>query len=252
MTQLTPNQLKARERICLALDVPTVDEAIALAGELHPYIGRFKIGMQLHNTAGHEARNIVGEVYQITQDPTTFLDLKWLDIPQTVKATAKAAAQPGVYMANIHIAGGGEAMCKAALEGMYEGAQERNIPTPKVIGVTVLTSMDDDDLAQINLGQYDDEVLRRAELAKKWGLDGIVCPARIAGEMEKRFGEWIYATPGIQYGDTKGDGQKQLYTTDLAVQDSKYSRLVIGSALRKAPNRVQRAKDILNLMAPYV
>ena len=109
----------------------------------------------------------------------------------TVYNYGKAAAVSGVYVFNIHVAGG-EAMCREAVRGAYEAgtsAEMRREPMPKVIGVTVLTSLDDDDLAVQGLGtKYDDLVRRRTELAKEWGLAGVVCPASKAGGLEKEFG----------------------------------------------------------------
>ena len=97
---------------------------------------------------------------------------------------------------------------------------------------------------------YDDLVKRRTELAKKWGLDGIVCPAKKAGGLEKEFGsDFMYVTPGIKWAGIQREGQKQLYTPDLAVKDCSSSILVIGSAITKAENRVQTAYDILQAMA---
>jgi orotidine-5'-phosphate decarboxylase len=264
MIQLNDKQIEARNRSCLALDVPTVNGAIILAETLAPYIGKFKIGKQLHTAAGMEAVNIVNQIYHqnISSEPNIFLDLKLHDTPNTVYEAAKAGTVSGVYMMDVHIAGG-EEMCKKALEGVREAASYQNIPIPRVIGVTVLTSLDDDDLevvcgADKELLQrgsitYDSLVKRRAEAGKKWGLDGIVCPASKASSMEKLFGsDWLYVTPGVVYGQDSGFGQKQLYTVDRAVQDCSSSILVLGSAITKAVDKYQRACDINALMAQYL
>ena len=156
-------------------------------------------------------------------------------------------------MFNIHVAGG-EKMCKEAVRGAHEGADRQTLSRPKVIGVTVLTSLDDNDLTEQGLGiSYDDLVKRRTELARKWGLDGIVCPANKAGELEKEFGsDFTYVTPGIKWSGKQGTGQKQLYTPDRAVQDCSNSILIIGSAITKAENKRETAYAILKAMAPYV
>ena len=142
-------------------------------------------------------------------------------------------------------------MCRKAVEGAAKGAEKRGIERPKVIGVTVLTSLSDEDLEAQSLGiKYDDLVRRRTELARKWGLDGIVCPASKAGALEKEFGsDFVYVTPGIEWKGKQGAGQKQLYTPDLAVRDCSCSILVIGSAITKAQDKKATAYEILQAMA---
>jgi len=251
MILLTENEQRARSRVCLALDVPTVKIALDLAAELSDLVGTFKVGKQLHTAAGNERINIVQEIYD--RGGNAFLDLKFHDTPNTVYEAGRASTVPGVFIFNIHI-GGGEVMCRKALEGAREEAAKKGIERPKVIGVTVLTSLSDDDLAVQNFGiGYDELVLRRTELAEKWGLDGIVCPANKAGELEKRFGSHLlYVTPGIAWAGKHGAGQKQLYTPDLAVRDCSNSILVLGSAITKADNRKATAREILQGMAQYL
>ncbi len=248
MSELNEKEKIARKRVCLALDVPTAQDALELAAELSDYVGTFKVGKQLHTAAGNEGVNIVEEIHN--RGGNIFLDLKFHDTPNTVYEAGRACAVPGVYIFNIHIAGG-ETMCKKALEGAYEGARVKGIDRPKVIGVTVLTSLSDEDLTVQNLGiNYDDLVMRRTELAVKWGLDGVVCPANKAGELEKKFGsDFLYVTPGIAWGGKHGAGQKQLYTPDLAVKDCSSSILVIGSAIIKAEDKRTTAYEILQAMA---
>ena len=248
MVELTEREHLARKRICLALDVPTVQEALALAAECAGYVGTFKVGKQLHTAACNEGINIVKEIRH--RGGEVFLDLKLHDTRNTVYEASRACTVPGVYIFNVHIAGG-EAMCRKAVQGAGEAAALRKISRPKVIGVTVLTSLSDDDMAVQHLGiGYDDLVLRRTELAVEWGLDGIVCPANKAGELEKRFGsDFLYVTPGIAWGGKHGAGQKQLYTPDLAVRDCRSSILVVGSAITKADDKKTTAFDILHAMA---
>jgi orotidine-5'-phosphate decarboxylase len=251
MPKLTTKEQQAKKRVCLALDVPTVSEALDLAAELSDYVGTFKVGKQLHTAAGNAGVNIIKEIK--ARGGSTFLDLKYHDTSNTVYEASKEAAVPGVYVFNVHVAGG-EEMCKKAVQGAQEGAKARGIERPKIIGVTVLTSLNDEDLKTQNLGiSYDDLVLRRAELAKEWGLDGIVCPASKAGELEKQFGsDFLYITPGIQWAGKAGAGQKQLYTPNKAVKDCGNSILVIGSAITKAQDKVQTAYEILQAMAEEI
>lgn len=248
--ELTEKEWQMRRRVCLALDVPTVDRALYFVSELYGSVGVFKIGKELHTAAGNEGTNIVDEVRK--RGGTVFLDLKLHDTPQTVYRASKACAVTGVRMFNLHIAGG-EKMCREAVRGAQEAYDAKQVGIlPLVIGVTELTSLNDEDLAVQGLGiRYDDLVMRRTELARQWGLSGVVCPANKAGELEKRFGSdnFVYVTPGIEWGGNKGDGQKQLYTPDLAVRDCKNSILVIGSAITKAQDRAATAYDILKVMA---
>lgn len=249
--QLAGGELFARERVCLALDVPSVEQALVLNRELSDLVGMVKVGKELHTAAGNEGIAIVERVYR--DGGSVFLDLKLHDTPQTVYGAASACSTYGVKMFNVHVAGG-EAMCKKALDGARDGAARTGITAvPKVIGVTVLTSLSDEDLAKQNLGvSYDDLVMRRTELAREWGLDGIVCPANKAGELEKRFGEWLYVTPGIKFAGVQNEGQKQLDTPEGAVQACKSSVLVIGSAITKAEDKRAAAYAILQSMAPHV
>ncbi|MCD6153513.1 MAG: orotidine-5'-phosphate decarboxylase [Syntrophobacterales bacterium] len=248
MTELTVKEQLARKRVCLALDVPTVQDALGLVTELSDYVGTFKVGKQLHTAAGNESVNIIEEIHG--RGGEIFLDLKLHDTPNTVYEAGRVCAVKGVYIFNVHVAGG-EAMCRKAIEGAYAGARASGIGKPKVIGVTVLTSLNDEDLVVQNLGiGYDDLVMRRTELAVEWGLDGIVCPANKAGELEKRFGsDFLYVTPGIAWAGKHGTGQKQLYTPDMAVRDCRNSILVLGSAITKAEDRRKTACEILQAMA---
>jgi len=257
MISLTEQEEKAKQKFCLALDAP-IDDALKLVDELSDYVGIFKVGKQLHTEACFNSRNIVGEIYEKrlyhSQDfiGNVFLDLKFHDTPSTVYEASKACAMDyGVYMLNVHVAGG-EKMCKKALEGVNDSYGSK-LYYPKVIGVTVLTSLDDSDLKKQGLEiKYHDLVRRRTELAREWGLDGIVCPANKAGELEKEFGEWLYVTPGIEWNGKQGEGQKQLYTPDNAVRDCKSSILVIGSAITKAKDRKATAYEILQAMAKEI
>jgi len=246
MVKLTEKEQEARSRVCLALDVPTVQDALDMAEELSDYVGTFKVGKQLHTAAGNEGINIIKEIYDFGGN--TFLDLKLHDTPNTVYQAAKASCVPGVYVFNIHVAGG-EEMCKKAVEGAYEGAEAAGIERPKVIGVTVLTSLDDEDLEAQGISiSYDNLVDNRTYLAREWGLDGIVCAASKAGELEKMGYDFLKVTPGIKWAGIQNMGQKQLYTPDKAVEDCDNSQLVIGSAITKAEDKRATAYEILQVM----
>lgn len=252
---LSEAEKRARKRVCLALDVPSPKQAIDLCAVLSGYVGMFKVGKELHTAAGNAGVPIIEGIGAMGDDelPVVFLDLKFHDTPATVYAASREATTEWTAMFNLHIAGG-ESMCRKAIEGALERASHIGIERPKVIGVSVLTSLNDKDLAEQGLGiKYDDLVMRRTELAKRWGLDGVVCPANKAGALEQRFGsDFLYVTPGVEWGGLSGQGQKQIYTPDRAVQDCKNSILVIGSAITKAQNMQETALAILKAMAPYV
>ncbi len=164
MVKLTEKEQEAKGRVCLALDVPTVKEGLDLVSELSPYAGTFKIN-SLYNAAINEGKNMIEEIRK--RNGSVFLDLKFHDTPNTVYGFSRDSAVPGVYVFNIHVAGG-EEMCKKAVEGAYEGAQINGVARPKVIGVTVLTSLANSDLEDQHLGiGYDDLVHRRTKLARE-------------------------------------------------------------------------------------
>jgi len=259
----------ARRRTCLALDTSNVADGVTLSRQLADLVGMVKVGKELHTAAGMEGVDIVGAMVESGAD--VFLDLKFHDTPGTVYGAARAAAVKGLYMFNLHIAGG-EEMCKRAMDGAVDGAKLNGVNRPRVIGVTVLTSLDDDDLAAQygeDVVKFKDLVMTRAQLAKDWGLDGIVCPASEAGALEKKFGPWLYVTPGVEWKGVVNVGQKQVYTPDRAVQDCSSSILVLGSAVTKAGNvydpadkkkllskgtvddRRKAAYEILQAMAPH-
>ncbi len=248
--ELNRKEKLARERVCIALDTDNVEQALEYSKRLAPYAASFKIGKSLHLKAGLEGRNIISEIDQI--GGPVFLDLKAHDTPDQIKKYAMAASVRGVYMFNIHI--GSEAMNKATIEGASEQANKLGIKRPLIIGVTELTSLDNNDLKKLgNKFSYDKSVLNKAKIAIKDGLDGIVCPAKKAGGLEQIFGnQLLYVTPGINVGNIANTGQKQLYEVAAAVKDCLNSILIIGSAITKAPNMEEQAYRILKEMAPYM
>ncbi len=243
----------ARSRIFIALDnFSSVDESVNFAGGIKGYIGGVKIGKELHIMAGREGVDIFEKFYDL--DIATFADLKLHDTPNTVYQSSRGLCVPGVYMFNVHVSGG-EEMCRKALEGSRTknnySAMEK---TPLVIGVTELTSLDDSDLEAQGLGiKYNDLVRKRTELARKWGLAGVVCPANKAGALEEEFGsDFLYVTPGIEWEGLKGSGQKQLYTPGLAVRDCKNSILIIGGAATKAEDPLKALQEMCQDMGKYL
>ncbi len=219
--------------IIAALDVPDADTALALAEQLAPAVGAFKIGKELFTAAGPD---IVRRVRDLGAD--VFLDLKFHDIPNTVAKAAAAAARLDVQMLTVH-ASGGTAMMQAAGEAAGDG--------PLVLAVTVLTSMDENDLAEIGIEKSPtDQVLHLANLATQAGLKGLVCsPREIAPLREALPPEIQLVTPGIRPAGTDIGDQKRTMTPAEALAAGA-NWLVIGRPICAAENPKQSAESILD------
>ena len=211
-------------RIIVALDYPTAQEALALAGRLEPGSCRLKVGKELFTRAGPELVATLGK-----RGFDVFLDLKFHDIPNTVAAACHAAADLGVWMLNVHALGGAR-MLQAAREGV-----ERSGHKPLLIAVTILTSMDASDLASVGLaGSPEDNVLRLAVLAETSGLDGVVCSSRETSALRERLADdFLLVTPGIRPAGSAADDQRRIMTPVEAVQSGS-SYLVIGRPVTQA------------------
>ena len=191
--------------IIVALDVPTAEQALALAKELAPVVSGFKIGSQLFTSAGpeivHKIRDAGGSV---------FLDLKFHDIPNTVAKAVAAAVRLDVQMLTVHT-GGGVEMLKAAEHAAEETAWEIGRTPPLVLGVTVLTSLDGNALSAIGLDpNVGRQVRRLANLANTAGLRGLVCSPLEVAELRQilpRSTQLI--TPGIRMASSPEDDQKR-------------------------------------------
>lgn len=211
-------------KIIIALDYPSSEEAIALANQLDPARCRLKIGKELFTRSGP----IVVETL-VKQGFDIFLDLKYHDIPNTVAKACAAATDLGVWMMNVHSLGGG-AMMTAAREAIGNTSDR-----PLLIGVTLLTSMDQHTFNQIGLqGSITDTVLRLANLTKESGLDGVVCSAQEASKLRSQHGnEFQLITPGIRPSDSvQGDQHRTMTPAEALAAGSSY--LVIGRPITAA------------------
>ena len=219
--------------IIAALDVPDAARALALAEKLAPAVGAFKIGKELFTAAGPD---VVRRVRDLGAD--VFLDLKFHDIPHTVTKAVTAAARLDVQMLTIH-ASGGTAMLKAALEAAADG--------PLVLGVTVLTSMDENDLAEVGVEKSTaEQVLHLAKLATQAGLKGLVCsPKELTSLREALPPEVQLITPGIRPDGTDPADQKRTMTPAEALAAGA-NWLVIGRPICAAENPRQAAEEILD------
>ena len=229
-----------RNPIIVALDVPRLDAALKLAEQLAPVVGAFKIGKELFTSAGPEVvRRIRGT------GAAVFLDLKFHDIPNTVAKAVEAAVQLDVQMLTIH-ASGGSAMMRAAEQAAQESAQKLGRPAPLVLGVTVLTSMDGNDLAEIGVAaNVAQQVGRLATLAAKAGLRGLVCsPLEITALRQFIPAGMQLVTPGIRPADSEADDQKRTLTPREALAAGA-NWLVIGRPIYAAENPRTAAEKIL-------
>lgn len=217
-----------KEKICLVLDVSTRKEAMDLVRPLYDLAGLFKVGMQLFTAEGPP---LVREIMET--GGKVFLDLKFHDIPNTVKSAAVEAARLGVSMMTVHTAGGTVMMQAVAKElaGKFGAAK------PIVVGVTVLTSLDEEALGEVGIASgMDAQVLRMAKLAESSGLDGVVCSPReiqmIRGAVGRSF---KIVTPGIRLAGQSADDQQRTATAKEAIAAGA-DYIVVGRAVTNAPN----------------
>jgi orotidine-5'-phosphate decarboxylase len=233
--------MEPKDRICLALDVDNIKKARELVEELHDYVGVFKVGKELFTAIGpkivKEINNSGGKV---------FLDLKFHDIPNTVAKAGEAATELGVYMFNVHASGGSE-MMKAVADAVKNKAAAAGKEKPIVLGVTVLTSINQDVLNnQLNVpGDVQKQVVHLALLAQKAGLDGVICSPQEIKAIRDACGEnFVIVTPGIRPAWSESNDQKRITTPRDAIEAGA-NYMVIGRPITKADNRIEAAKKIL-------
>ena len=221
-------------RIIVALDYPEAAPALELVARLEPALCRLKVGKELFTAAGPQLlEQFMQRGFEI------FLDLKFHDIPNTTAQACKAAATLGVWMVNVH-ALGGRKMMEAAREALAQA-----ISPPKLIAVTVLTSMAQADLAELGIVATPAElVLRLAKLARDSGLDGVVCSAQEATLLRQNCGkEFCLVTPGIRPANSAHDDQSRIMTPRAAL-DAGSNYLVIGRPITRAADPLLALQDI--------
>jgi orotidine-5'-phosphate decarboxylase len=220
-------QRKGQEpRIIVALDYASRAEALACARRLEPSLCRLKVGKELFTAAGP---NLVEEL--VAAGFGVFLDLKFHDIPNTVAAACRAAADLGVWMINVH-ALGGRAMLEAARDALAA------LPNaPHLIAVTILTSMGARELAEVGIADTPEGAVQRlAALVHESGLNGVVCSAREAASLRRLYGEeFLLVTPGIRPAGSRAGDQVRIATPSEAVRAGA-SYLVIGRPITQAPD----------------
>lgn len=238
---MSPNPL------IIALDSISPRKALTLVRRLKLTGVAFKIGYDLFSQGGHR---FVDQV--ISHDVRVFLDLKFHDIPNTVGRVSQLVTNMGVWMFNVHASGGID-MMKAALEASHNEARKRKIKPPLVLGVTVLTSLDD--LKEINVSlSVKEQVISLAGLAHQAKLDGVVCSALEASEVKKECGKsFVIVTPGIRLAlglalgpeSSSHHDQKRVQTPKEAIaQGANY--LVIGRPVTESLRPTKVVSDILS------
>lgn len=221
-------------KIIVALDYPDAASALALVARLNPSLCRLKVGKELFTATGSQLlETLQNRGFQV------FLDLKFHDIPNTTAQACKAAASLGIWMVNVH-ACGGRRMMEAAQEALAKVAQP-----PKLIAVTVLTSMAQADLAELGISASPAEhVLHLAALAQASGLDGVVCSAQEAAALRQQCGaKFCLVTPGIRPIDAALDDQSRIMTPTAALANGAHY-LVIGRPITQAADPLQALEKI--------
>ena len=227
--------LQARDRLIVALDVPSATQARQIVQTIGEAAVTYKVGKQLFTAEGPQVvRDLVSSGRKV------FLDLKFHDIPNTVAAAVKSATGLGVSMTTVH-ASGGRKMLKAAVE-----AAGQSPARPMVLGVTVLTSLSDSDLPELGIGgNVLNQVLRLGALAINAGCGGLVASAQEARELRRELGEdFAIITPGIRpAGSASGDQARAATPGDAVAAGATY--LVVGRPILDAPNPARAAEELV-------
>ncbi len=226
--------------VIVALDVPTIQQATALIDRIGNQAGSFKVGMELFTSAGPE---IIHRIHN--RGAAVFLDLKYHDIPNTAAGAVRAAVRLNVQMLTIHLAGGPN-MIRAAETAAQETAATLGIQPPWLLGVSVLTSLNQNDLRQIGIHDpVPDQVQRLVSLGFEAGLRGFVCsPQELVRLRQTLPADAKLITPGIRTTTSAQDDQKRTMTAAEALQAGA-DRLVIGRPICAAPNPAKALENIL-------
>jgi orotidine-5'-phosphate decarboxylase len=229
-----------RSRLIFALDVASVREALSLVRLLRNEVGLFKVGKQLFLHAGPQ---VVRQIRQLGGE--VFLDLKFHDIPRTVAKAAAEATRLGVRMFDLHASGSLE-MMRFTIAEVSRICRTEKLARPKILAVTVLTSLGREDLKRVGvMSGVENQVVRLARLAREAGMDGVVASplevARIRSECGPGF---LIVTPGVRPDDGEWQDQKRVMTPEGAIRAGA-DYLVVGSPIRDAEDPVGAARDIV-------
>ena len=231
--------MKVKDRIIVALDVDSLDKALELVEELHPYVGYFKVGLELLTSEG--APKVVQAIHE--KGGKIFYDGKFKDIPNTVAGASRAVAKLGVDMFNVH-ASGGVAMMKAAVDNKGES---------KVLAVTVLTSFSEEDAHSIYGAPSKGKVIEFGRWAKIAGIDGLICsPQELQVlERQKELDGLLRVTPGVRPEWASRGDQKRVMTPGEAVKAGA-DYLVIGRPITTPPSDIGNAIAAAKMIADEI
>lgn len=230
-------------KIYCALDTSDLDRAVALARAMGQAGASIKLGLEFFNAHGP------GGVEAITDAASNlpfFLDLKYHDIPNTVAGAVRSVMRVKPHYLNLHASGGMD-MMRAAREAAIEESAKLGFPKPKILGVTVLTSLDNEDLESIGQrAPAEDQVKRLAELSQLAGMDGVVCSPQEISIVRQTCGQdFVLMVPGIRPADSACGDQKRTMTPREAMKKGA-THLVIGRPITSAPDPGAAAKAILD------
>ena len=233
--------LDAYQRIFCALDTTETDQAFTLAKRLKSHVGGVKLGLEFFGANGPAGFRTVAESGQ-----PIFLDLKLHDIPNTVASAIHALMPLKPHIMTVHTAGG-PAMMAAAVQAASDAADRAGCARPLMVGVTVLTSLDNDDLAAVGQrGPAEEQVLRLARLARDSGIDGIVCSPQEVSFLRGEIGDQIaLVVPGVRPEWAGADDQKRVMTPGEAVAAGA-DHLVIGRPITRSDDPVGAARRIVD------
>jgi len=236
-----------KDKLIVALDVPNLKDAKRLVDKLFPIVKIFKIGSILFTGSGPDAIKMVKE-----KGGKVFLDLKFHDIPNTVASACEVALRHGVFMLNIHTLGGIK-MMKESVKRCKEICKKEDLSRPILLGVTILTSMDEKDLKAVGIDKgLDKEVLHLAGLAKDSGLDGVVASPHEIVAVRRHFGnKFIIVTPGVRPLESRQqDDQKRIMTPDEAIKRGA-DYIVVGRPVTSHSDPLKSACQILDELKGY-
>ena len=233
-----PEGLAANEKLIVALDTKSLDEAASLVDKLIPEVKIFKVGLGLFTLYGYAAVEMVKD-----KGGKVFLDLKFHDIPNTVASAVISASNLGIFMLNVHTLGGSEMMRKAAEAA--KGKAEK----PKILGVTVLTSMDQKAINEVGIEKsIEEEVLNLATMARDAGLDGVVASPQETSAIRKKLGKgFIIVTPGVRPEWAARGDQRRVATPSSAIKAGA-DYIVVGRPIIESGNPVEAARKVIEEM----
>lgn len=231
------------QRLIVALDVSDIDKVKQIVDKLGDSVSYYKVGMELYYSVGYEALNFLRQ-----QGKQIFLDLKFFDIPNTVARSAAALTNLGVSMLTVH-ASGGPSMMREACQAVAQKAQSMGIVRPKLVAVTVLTSISEEEWSVLGYGKNTaEQVIHLARLAQKSGMDGIVASPREAAEIRKACGkDFLIVTPGIRPQGANLNDQSRTATPAGALQNGA-DYLVVGRPITAAIDSKIAVENILHEM----